>query len=68
MMVIGKWPVTTAPCKVCAFAEGAPGVLAVIDAVGHSGHTAYDAAYVVLAESAGAMRPHRRCPPCLGRR
>lgn len=33
---------------------GRPVVLAVIDAVGRSGLTAYDAAYLVLAESAGA--------------
>jgi len=30
---------------------GRPGVLAVIDAIGRSGLTAYDAAYLVLAES-----------------
>jgi len=34
---------------------GRPGVLAVIDAVGRSGLTAYDAAYLVLAEAADAM-------------
>jgi len=34
---------------------GRPGVLAVIDAVGRSGLTAYDATYLVLAESADAM-------------
>ncbi len=33
---------------------GRPGVLAVIDAVGRFGLTAYDAAYLVLAESADA--------------
>jgi predicted nucleic acid-binding protein len=33
---------------------GRPGVLAVVDAVARSGLTAYDAAYLVLAESAGA--------------
>ena len=34
---------------------GRPGVLGVIDAVGRTGLTAYDAAYLVLAESADAM-------------
>ena len=33
---------------------GRPGVLAVIDAIGRSNLTAYDAAYLVLAESADA--------------
>jgi predicted nucleic acid-binding protein len=33
---------------------GRPGVLAVLDATGRSGLTAYDAAYLVLAESADA--------------
>lgn len=34
---------------------GRPGILSVIDAVGRFGLTAYDAAYLVLAESADAM-------------
>jgi predicted nucleic acid-binding protein len=33
---------------------GRPGVLAVVDAIGRSGLTAYDAAYLVLAESTDA--------------
>ena len=33
---------------------GRPGVLAVVDAIGRTGLTAYDAAYLVLAESSGA--------------
>ncbi|MGZ8563632.1 MAG: type II toxin-antitoxin system VapC family toxin [Candidatus Limnocylindria bacterium] len=34
---------------------GRPGVLAVIDGIGRSGLTAYDAAYLVLAESSDAQ-------------